>query len=116
MIPLNRRTALFTCCLTLLGLSQSGSASETVSVDVVVRSGSRVSGPEVLRLKRGDTVRLTVLSDAADELHVHGYDLHAALVPDKPATLTFVATRTGRFSAELHKAGTALVTLEIYPR
>ena len=100
----------------LLAIALETQAQDTVTIELVVRSGRRASGPDVVRLKKGDLVTLTVTSDVADELHLHGYDLHLRLLPDRPATLSFTAARTGRFSAELHNAGAGLTTLEIYPR
>ena len=64
---------------------------------------------------KNDTVSLSVTSDEADELHLHGHDLHARLVPGQAARLEFVARRTGRFTLELHRAGLELGAVEIYP-
>jgi hypothetical protein len=85
-------------------------------VALVVRGGKLVSGPRVIQLKRGDAVVLSVDADRPDELHLHGYNLHADVQPGRPGTLKFVAQRTGRFALELHKAGTEVSVLEIYPR
>lgn len=91
-------------------------AAEATAIELAVADGQVVGGAKVIRLKRDDAVSLTVRSDKADELHVHGYNLHADVVPGKPSTLKFIAKRTGRFSMELHKAGVELGTLEIYPK
>ncbi|MGY1771624.1 hypothetical protein [Blastococcus sp. SYSU D00813] len=61
----------------------------------------------------GEQVSLTVTGDAADELHLHGYDLTAQLVPGEPAVLTFVADIAGVFEVELHDAGTVLLSLQV---
>ncbi len=61
----------------------------------------------------GELVTLTVASDAVDELHLHGYDLTAELVPGQPAVLTFTADIAGVFEAELHAAGTVLLSLQV---
>jgi hypothetical protein len=58
-------------------------------------------------------VRLTVTSDAADEVHVHGFDLTTALSPGQAAQLEFVADRAGIFEIELHDAGTVLTRLQV---
>ena len=113
-MPMQRRLALISPAV-LLAISLGTQAQVKVTIELVARSGRRASGPDVVRLKKGDLIMLTVTSDVADELHLHGYDLHLRLLPDHPATLSFTAARTGRFSAELHKAGAKLTTLEIYP-
>ena len=105
--------------LTLLGLAcvpLQAFAQEHVRVQLVAWLGRRAKGPDVVHLKKGDTLSLTVTSDAADELHLHGYDLRLRLLPGRPASLTVVATLTGRFSAELHNARVELTTLQIDPR
>lgn len=71
--------------------------------------------PTVLRVTRGDTVRLLVTSDAADELHLHGYDLHLDLEAGTTAELTFTAEHAGRFEYELHKRHQTVGALEVYP-
>ena len=91
-------------------------AAEPAAIELAVANGQVVGGAKVVRLKRDDAVTLTVRSDKADELHVHGYNLHADVVPGKPSTLKFIAKRTGRFSMELHKSGVELGALEIYPK
>lgn len=83
---------------------------------VVIEQGRRVSGPEQLQLRQGDTVRIAFLADAADELHLHGYDLTLQLKPGEPATLEFVAHHSGRFEYELHGAHQVIGALEVLPR
>lgn len=91
-------------------------ADEPKRIALVVQSGRLATGPQLVKLERNDAVELTIVSDRADELHVHGYNLHLALQPGKPATLKFTAKRTGRFSFELHPSGVELGVFEIYPR
>jgi hypothetical protein len=82
-------------------------------IDVTVAAG-RVSGDTGrVPVPLGETVTLTVTGDAADEVHLHGYDLTAPLAPGRTATLTFVADVPGVFEAELHGAGTVLLTLQV---
>lgn len=85
-------------------------------VELQIAHGALESGPTVVKLMQGDAVTLRVTTDAADELHLHGYDLHLQLCPDEPGTLHFVATRTGRFTYELHQANVELGAIEVYPR
>jgi len=81
-----------------------------------IEHGRRVAGPDRIEVRGGDSVTLRITSDAADEVHVHGYDLHAELRPGVPAVLAFKADRSGRFDVELHKSDLQLVTLEVQPR
>jgi len=89
--------------------------SGTRSVEIRVRQGQLESAEPVVRLTEGERVSLVVISDRADELHLHGYDLHVRLIPNEPAKLSFVANLTGRFTCELHQAHMEIAVLEIYP-
>lgn len=82
----------------------------------VVAKGQRVSGPDTIRVRQGEDVLLSVTSDHADELHVHGYDLHGKLLPGQPLELRFKAEHSGRFDIELHHNDLALGALEVMPQ
>lgn len=76
----------------------------------------RVTGPPLLSVIQGERVTLRVRSDAADELHVHGYDLAAPLPAGETVALSFVAGVAGRFEVELHAARRGIGALEVQPR
>ncbi|MEQ7128878.1 hypothetical protein ABN034_30670 [Actinopolymorpha sp. B11F2] len=63
----------------------------------------------------GTPIEITVTSDVADRLHVHGYDEEVAVEPDKPGTLEFVADEAGRFEIELHDADRLVYQLVVLP-
>ena len=82
-------------------------------IEVTV-TGGQVSGETGrVPVTAGETVTLVVTSDTPDEVHVHGYDLTAALTPGTPAELTFDAVIPGVFEVELHDAGTVLLSLQV---
>lgn len=82
----------------------------------LLKDGVVVSGPSSLKFEQGDHVILSVTSDRADSLHLHGYDLTLPVRPNVAADLRFVADRTGRFTLESHHSDRELMTIEIYPR
>jgi len=84
--------------------------------ELTIKGGRLSSGPEVFQVHQGERVTLNIRSDSRDELHLHGYDLHAQIGPEQPASLQFTADRTGRFGLELHKAHAELGALEVYPQ
>jgi len=91
--------------------STPAAAGQRIEVTV---TGGQVSGDTGrVPVPAGEHVILVVTSDAPDELHVHGYDLGADLVPGTPATVEFDATIPGVFEVELHDAGTLLLSLQI---
>jgi plastocyanin len=103
--------------------SSTSSAAELSTTTPVPRAGQQlavqVAGGKVtgdtgrVPVPVGDHVTLTITSDVADEVHVHGYDLTTALTPGTPAELTFDATIPGVFEVELHEAGTVLLSLQV---
>lgn len=72
---------------------------EAVVIEVTVEGGQLVSDRRA-EVKLGDNVRLVIESDAADELHVHGYDLTADVVVGQETELSFVAEIPGIFEVE----------------
>ncbi|NEK87906.1 hypothetical protein GCU60_19375 [Blastococcus saxobsidens] len=82
-------------------------------IEVQVAGGQVTGDTGRVPVPLGEPVTLVVTGDAADELHLHGYDLTAELVPGQPAELQFDATIPGVFELELHDAGTVLLTLQV---
>jgi heme/copper-type cytochrome/quinol oxidase subunit 2 len=80
----------------------------------VTLAGGQVSGVEPrVEVAAGSQVVLRVTSDIAEEIHVHGYDLYADLVPGSPAQLAFKADLPGAYEVELHQAGRPLFQLRV---
>lgn len=70
----------------------------------------------LLKAYDGDTITLTVYADKAEEVHLHGYDLHFEPAPGKPDTKTFKADKTGTFEYEIEATSQHLGNLEVDPR
>ena len=80
--------------------------------------GTNVSAPSVIRIRKGERVTISISSDRAGKLEVHGYRQDARLAPGAPTTLTFVAVKTGRFPIDLHASDgkhLELTALEVMP-
>ena len=82
---------------------------------VVIRNGKPVGGVKTIRVSKGDRVRFTVRSDVADEVHVHGYDLHKDVAKGGSASFDFPARIDGKFEAELESRKEQIVELEVEP-
>ena len=77
-------------------------------------AGGQVSGDTGrVPVAVGTQVTLAITSDAADQAHLHGYDIEQELTPGEPAEMAFDATIPGVFEVELHEAGTVLLTLQV---
>ncbi len=82
---------------------------------VITVVGGSVDRVERFAVPLDGEVRLVVTADVTDEVHVHGYDLHADLIPGVAGTLEFSATRFGIFEIELEEAGLLIAELQVAP-
>lgn len=82
---------------------------------VRVEGGRPRGGARTLTFVKGEPIRLRIVSDTADEVHVHGYDLSKDVRAGGSVRFRFKATIEGRFEIELENAGTLLATLEVTP-
>ena len=96
------------------GTTQTQPAAPTVPTIRVV-DGQPQGGVRTLSFDKGERIRFRVRSNAADEVHVHGYDVTKAVPAGGSAVLSFEATIEGRFEVELHEAGSQLAELEVAP-
>ena len=95
-------------------------AGRIVEVRVVARKPE--GGARTVRARKGETLVLQVRSDEKLEVHVHGYDLHQAVVPGAVASLPIAARWVGRFPVTAHLEGGSgrhaeptLLYLEVHP-
>ena len=72
-----------------------------VTIRVLIKGGKPVGGIQRATVKKGQKVAVVVHSDVADEVHVHGYDLHKDVDAGGTVRIVFPATITGVFEAEL---------------
>lgn len=79
----------------------------TIAGGRVEPSGAQVDVP------RGATVHLTATSDQADTIHVHGFDREVEVGPQKPADITFVADKVGRYEVETHNPSRVIARLNV---
>jgi hypothetical protein len=79
------------------------------------RVDSRDDELDRLTVESGTTVRLVVIADIRDHVHVHGYDLMSDVAPGSPAVIVFSATLEGRFEIELEDRGREIAQLTVQP-
>jgi FtsP/CotA-like multicopper oxidase with cupredoxin domain len=82
-------------------------------------ANGRAHAPDVIRVRQGERVSLSIASDRAGTLEIHGYGQQLKLEPDAPAVLAFVAAKTGRFGVDLHELGgrhVEVTALEVQPK
>lgn len=91
----------------------SSAEEQKVRADFTIEKGHRTKGPETVEAKVGQSVALTITSDTADEVHVHGVNVSAKLKPGEKALLEFDVPYAGVFEIELHGAHGAITELKV---
>lgn len=84
-----------------------------VTINVTVANGKVTPNGATIKAKAGQTVLVTAVSDAADEVHIHGYDKELPLTPGKPASVKFTADMKGTFEIETHESGKLVAKLVV---
>jgi hypothetical protein len=88
-------------------------ANAPVTIRVLVKGGKPVGGIQRATVKKGQTVAIVVHSDVADEVHVHGYDLHKDVSAGGTVRIAFPATIVGEFEAELESRKLQIVEFTV---
>ena len=94
-------TAPSTTTTTTTTATTTTSVAAPVTIRVLVKGGKPVGGIQRATVKKGQKVAIVVHSDVADEVHVHGYDLHKDVDAGGTVRIVFPATIAGVFEAEL---------------
>jgi len=85
-----------------------------------IENGKVRNGRKLVRVVKGDQLKIEWRCDQEAEIHLHGYDKFLNVSPDNPAVMRLEATATGRFPVTLHfgnggHAHRLLLYLEVYP-
>lgn len=93
----------------------STTTTEAFTEVLITVAGGSADRVQTYRVSLGDEIRLVVTADVTDEVHLHGYDLKAALAPGTAGVIDFVADIPGIFEIELEDAGSLIGELEVSP-
>ena len=80
-----------------------------------VKGGQPVGGVKDITVRQGGVIRLTVIADAAEEVHMHGYDIAKNVGPGAPASFTVPAKINGVFEVELENSAVQIAKLTVNP-
>jgi hypothetical protein len=125
-LSMRAREHLLLACLSCMFSSAHAADAAPRTFELNIVQGSAPAAQRVIKVEKGDALKLKLTSDAPGELHLHGYRLAAKLVPGQPAELAFTAYATGRYPFEwhaenaanaesTHRRGPPLATLEVRP-
>ena len=96
------------------GGSSAASVGPTTRVIAVRARGGQVSGETGrVTVPLGSPVTLSVTSDVADEIHLHGYDRQAEIPAGGTASISFTANIPGIFEMELERSKLQLLQLRV---
>lgn len=95
------------------GEATSGGDEDVPTIEV--RNGEPVGGVQTLEFSAGEEVRFQVTSDAAEEVHVHGYDIAKDVPAGGTIEFDFPAELEGIYEAELEGLGVQIAELRINP-
>ena len=70
---------------------------------------------EVLNHELGEIIEINFISDAEKEIHIHGYDIHFMVYPDKENVLEMELTIAGEFEIEDHDGSFEFARLIVSP-
>lgn len=92
-----------------------GAAATASLPTIVVRDGEPVGGVKRLEYSAGDEIRFEVESDAAEEIHVHGYDVAREVPAGGSVSFAIPADIEGIFEVELEGLGVQIAELRVNP-
>ncbi len=92
-----------------------GAAATASLPTIVVRDGEPVGGVKRLEYSAGDEIRFEVSSDAAEEIHVHGYDVAKDVPAGGSVRFAIPADIEGIFEVELEELGVQIAELRVNP-
>ena len=70
---------------------------------------------EVLNFKLNEKININFTSEVETEIHVHGYDIHFMVYPNKENVLELELTIAGEFEIEDHDSGNEFARLIVSP-
>ena len=80
-----------------------------------VTDGKVVKGNKQPKVKKGRVIRIVVVANRGEEMHLHGYDLERVIRPRKQTVMQFTAKVPGRFELELHHPDVLIARLSVTP-
>ncbi|HUZ28459.1 MAG TPA: hypothetical protein VMU90_04405 [Solirubrobacteraceae bacterium] len=96
-----------------LALAPATTVRSAGPTTISLRDGVALGGIRQLSYRTGALIDLTVRSDVAGEVHLHGYDIHRDVGPGHPAHFLVRATIEGSYPVELEGPSQTLAQLTV---
>ncbi|HQZ00569.1 MAG TPA: hypothetical protein PKV13_11715 [Propionicimonas sp.] len=91
----------------------SSAPPSPMQVKITLADGKADPIAETVELVKGQHLVLTVTSDRADQIHVHGFDIEFDVSPGETVTKDIVVDKVGRFEVESHEPVFTLLELQV---
>ncbi|MGH3735065.1 MAG: hypothetical protein ACRDT6_05520 [Micromonosporaceae bacterium] len=95
------------------GTTAASPTAAAPTARIEIKGGKVTAGSGRHKVALGSTVVLEIVTDTADQVHVHGYDKEFDLTAGRPNRVEFTANIPGVFEVELHESGLALFELQV---
>jgi hypothetical protein len=91
-------------------------AEEEEPIEIEIEDGEPQRGVREIEVTEGDELRISVTTDAADELHLHGYELYFDIIPGKKNDVIVESADIGGvFELESHSTGALIAEISVVP-
>jgi hypothetical protein len=95
--------------------SPAGSSTPTIGANetlaITIAGGTVSPTGASMRVSLGQRIQVTAVSDVAESIHIHGYDITLTVPPSVPGEITFTANQIEVFDIETHESGKLVATL-----
>jgi hypothetical protein len=95
------------------GRAPAPAAPTVHTISVKVHGGKATGNTGPVTVPLGTPVVISVSSDVADEIHVHGYERTVKVPAASTASVAFTANKPGTFDVELENSKLALLQLQV---
>jgi hypothetical protein len=99
----------------LSGGNDKKHSAKTVTKTVTVKNAKPAGGIQKISANKNDRIKLEVVSDTADEIHVHGYNFMKDVPKNGSIAFDFKATIDGSFEIELEGRKQQIAELDVAP-
>ena len=93
--------------------SSSSSSAAGRTIDITVKGSTVTPAPATVDLAVGEQLTLTVTSDHADQLHIHGFEIEKDLVAGTPLSVTVTGAQPGVYEVETHHPELRLMKIAV---
>lgn len=97
------------------GEGEGGKPEQPRATVIELQKGAPVGGLKEIEVRKGEEIRFVVRSDAAEEIHLHGYDVSKEVSAGGRVEFAVPATIEGIFEVELETSAVKIAEISVVP-